>query len=49
MSFLPGMQMPTEDDFTMWATLLMAVAMGFLVALPFNAWRIRRGHRMGTM
>jgi MFS family permease len=49
MSFLPGMQMPTEDDFTMWATLLMAVAAGFLVALPFNAWMIRRGRRMGTM
>jgi hypothetical protein len=49
MSFLPGMQMPTEDDLTMWATLLMAVAVGFLVVLPFNAWLVRRGTKQGTM
>jgi hypothetical protein len=41
-SFLPAMQMPTEDDLTMWATLLMAAAAGFLAVLPFHAWLVRR-------
>jgi hypothetical protein len=49
MLYLPAMQMPTEDDMTMWATLLMAVAVGFLVVLPFNYWMVKRGTKMGTM
>jgi hypothetical protein len=36
MLYLPAMQMPTGDDFTMWVTLLMSVFVGFLVVLPFN-------------
>ena len=49
MSFLPGMQMPTDDDMTMWATLLMSVAVALLVVLPFNYWLVRRGTKQGTM
>jgi hypothetical protein len=49
MSFLPGMQMPTEDDLTMWGTLIMAVLVAFLVVLPFNHWLVRRGRKMGGM
>jgi hypothetical protein len=49
MSFLPGMEMPTEDDATMWATLIMAVVVGFLVVLPFNYRLVKRGRKMGTM
>ena len=36
MIFLPTMQMPTNDDFTMWTTLLFSVFIGFLVVLPFK-------------
>ena len=49
MIYLPAMQMPTEDDFTMWTTLLFSVFIGFLVVLPFNYWMVRKGHKMGTM
>lgn len=49
MSFLPAMQMPTEDDLTMWGTLFMAVIAGFVVVLPFNAWLVRRGMKHGGM
>lgn len=49
MYFLPAMQMPTEDDVTMWGTLIMAAIAGFLVVLPFNAWMVRRGTKMGGM
>jgi hypothetical protein len=49
MAYLPGMQMPTEDEITMWATLLMAVAVGFLVVLPFNYWMVKRGAKSGAM
>ena len=49
MIFLPAMQMPTSDDFTMWTTLLYSVFIGFLVVLPFNYWMVRRGTKMGTM
>jgi hypothetical protein len=49
MYFLPAMQMPTEDDVTMWVTLYVAVAAGFLVVLPFNHVLVRRGHKMGSM
>jgi hypothetical protein len=49
MAFLPGMQMPTEDDMTMWGTLLMAVAVGFLIVLPFNYWMVKRGTKAGEM
>lgn len=49
MSFLPSMQMPTGDDFTMWGTLLMAVAVGFILVLPFNYGLVKRGWKMGTM
>jgi hypothetical protein len=49
MAYLPGMQMPTEDEMTMWATLLMAVAVGFLVVLPFNYWMVKRGAKSGAM
>ena len=49
MLYLPAMQMPTGDDITMWATLLMAVAAGFLVVLPFNYWMVKFGKKMGTM
>ena len=49
MFFLPAMQMPTNDDFTMWSTLLFSVFIGFLVVLPFNYWMVRRGKKMGTM
>ncbi len=49
MSFLPGMQMPTDDDMTMWATLLMSVAVAFVVVLPFNYWLVKRGTKQGTM
>jgi hypothetical protein len=33
----------------MWATLLMAVAVGFLVVLSFNYWAVTRGRKAGTM
>ena len=49
MFFLPAMQMPTNDDFTMWTTLLFSVFIGFLVVLPFNYWLVKRGSKMGTM
>lgn len=49
MFFLPAMQMPTNDDFTMWSTLLFSVFVGFLVVLPFNYWMVKRGKKMGTM
>lgn len=49
MVYLPAMQMPTEDDITMWATLLVSAFVGFLVVLPFNYWMVRRGAKMGTM
>jgi len=49
MLYLPAMQMPTADDITMWITLLMAVAVGFVVVLPFNYWMVRRGTKVGTM
>lgn len=49
MSFLPNMQMPTGDDFTMWATLYVAAFAGFLVALPFNYWLVARGAKRGDM
>lgn len=49
MAYLPGMQMPTEDEMTMWATLLMAVAVGFLVVLPFNYWMVKCGAKSGAM
>jgi len=49
MLFLPAMQMPTGDDFTMWATLLVSVFVGFLVVLPFNYSMVKRGTKMGTM
>lgn len=49
MSFLPGMQMPTGDDFSMWATLVMAAMAGFAAVLPFNYWLVKRGARMGMM
>ena len=48
MLYLPAMQMPTPDDLTMWGTLLMAVGVGFLFALPFNAWAINRGWKSGS-
>ncbi|HKZ02986.1 MAG TPA: DUF4396 domain-containing protein, partial [Pyrinomonadaceae bacterium] len=47
MIFLPAMQMPTNDDFTMWTTLLFSVFIGFLVVLPFNYWMVKRGKKMG--
>lgn len=49
MLYLPAMQMPTGDDFTMWVTLLMSVFVGFLVVLPYNYWMVKRGAKMGTM
>ena len=49
MLYLPAMQMPTGDDFTMWATLLMSAFVGFLVVLPYNYWMVKRGAKMGTM
>lgn len=49
MYFLPAMQMPTEDDLTMWGTLIMAAMAGFIVVLPFNAWMVKRGAKMGGM
>ena len=49
MFFLPAMQMPTNDDFTMWSTLLFSVFVGFLVVLPFNYWMVKRGKKMGIM
>ena len=49
MFFLPAMQMPTNDDFTMWSTLLFSVFVGCLVVLPFNYWLVKRGKKMGTM
>lgn len=49
MIFLPAMQLPTEDDFTMWTTLLFSVIIGFLVVLPFNYWLVKRGKKMGMM
>ena len=49
MFFLPAMQMPTNDDFTMWSTLLFSVFVGFLVVLPFNYWMVKRGKKMGLM
>lgn len=49
MLYLPAMQMPTGDDFTMWVTLLMSVFVGFLVVLPFNYRMVKRGAKMGTM
>jgi hypothetical protein len=49
MLYLPAMQMPTSDDVTMWGTLLIAAWVGFLVVLPFNAWQVRRGVKMGSM
>ena len=49
MIFLPAMQMPTNDDFTMWTTLLFSVCIGFLVVLPFNYWMVKRGKKMGMM
>ena len=49
MIFLPAMQMPTGDDFTMWTTLLFSVFIGFLVVLPFNYRMVMRGKKMGTM
>lgn len=49
MFFLPAMQMPTNDDFTMWSTLLFSVFVGFLVVLPFNYCMVTRGKKMGTM
>jgi MFS family permease len=49
MLFLPAMQMPTNDDLTMWSTLLFSVFVGFVVVLPFNYWMVRRGKKMGTM
>lgn len=49
MYFLPAMQMPTEDDITMWVTLYVAVAVGFLVVLPFNHALVKRGRKMGSM
>ena len=49
MYFLPAMQMPTDDDLTMWGTLLMAVMAGWIVVLPANAWMVKRGWKMGGM
>lgn len=49
MVFLPAMQMPTEDDITMWATLLVSAFAGFLAVLPFNYWMVRQGTKMGAM
>lgn len=49
MLYLPAMQMPTRDDFTMWVTLLISVFVGFLVVLPYNYWMVKRGAKMGTM
>ena len=49
MSFLPGMQMPTDDDLTMWGTLLIAAVVGFVVVLPFNYVWVKRGRKMGMM
>ena len=49
MVFLPAMQMPTEDDLTMWTTLLFSVFVAFLFVLPFNCWMVKRGAKMGTM
>ena len=49
MIFLPAMQMPTNDDFTMWTTLLFSVFIGFLVVLPFNYFMVKRGKKMGMM
>ena len=49
MIFLPAMQMPTGDDFTMWTTLLFSVFIGLLVVLPFNYWMVKRGKKMGMM
>lgn len=49
MIFLPAMQMPTEDDITMWTTLLFSVFIGFLVVLPFNYWLVKKSKKMGGM
>lgn len=49
MYFLPAMQMPTGDDFTMWTTLLFSVFVGFLVVLPLNYWMVVRGRKAGAM
>lgn len=49
MIFLPAMQMPTEDDMTMWTTLYVSVFVAFLVVLPFNAWLVKTGRKMGGM
>lgn len=49
MIFLPAMQMPTDDDFTMWSTLLFAVFIGFLVVYPFNYWMVVKGKKVGGM
>lgn len=49
MIFLPAMQMPTEDDITMWTTLLFSVFIGFLIVLPFNYWLVKKGKKIGGM
>jgi hypothetical protein len=49
MSFLPAMQMPTEDDITMWGTLLVSAIAGFLVVLPFNYLMVKHGRKSGSM
>lgn len=41
--------MPEDDEIMWWGTTLISVLVGWLVALPIDAWLVRRGKQPGTM
>lgn len=40
---------PESDDIMWWGTTLVAIAVGWLVALLVDDWLVRRGTQPGTM
>lgn len=41
--------MPEDDDIMWWGTTLLSILIGWLVALPIDAWLVRRNKQPGTM
>jgi hypothetical protein len=42
-------EMPTDDEIMWWGTVLVSILVGWLLALPIDAWLVRRKLQPGTM
>ena len=42
-------EMPTDDEIMWWGTVVVSILAGWLIALPIDAWLVRRKLQPGTM